>query len=169
MDLKGGVIMADLRMGLGYDRHRLEEGIKLMVGGVEVPYDRGLAGHSDGDLLCHVIMDALLGAANLGEVGTLFPNTDPAYKDVNSLSLLEEIGEKLKRVRCKVLNIDCVIVAQQPKLSTYYSQMKRNVAGALGILPQQVGIKAKTGEELGWVGAGHGMEAMCTALLEIGE
>ena len=138
-----------------------------MIGGVEIPHDRGLAGHSDGDLLCHAIMDALLSAAGMGEIGLLFPDTDPAYENASSISLLEQVGKKLRSKATGILNIDCIIVAQSPGISPYYDEMKRKVASALEIFPRQVGIKAKTGEKLGWVGSGEGMEAICTALLEI--
>ena len=161
------MILADVRIGLGYDRHRLEEGRKLVIGGVDIPHNKGLRGHSDGDLLCHVIMDALLGAADLGEIGLLFPDTNPEYKDADSLKLLEDVGGRLKSNGCKVINIDCVIIAQEPKLSSYYDEMKRKVSSALEILPRQVRLKAKTGENLGWVGGGEGMEAFCTALVEV--
>lgn len=161
--------MNGLRIGMGYDRHRLIKGRKLIIGGIYIPGDKGLEGHSDADLLCHAVMDALLGAANLGEIGLLFPDTDPAFKDSNSLSLLAEVGEMLKADNYEILNIDCVIIAQSPKISPYYNEIKRNVSDALEILPQQVSIKAKTGERLGWIGHGEGMEATCIALIKKNE
>lgn len=158
--------MTDLRIGHGYDVHRLVEGRKLILGGVEVPYDRGLLGHSDADVLIHAVMDALTGAARLGDIGKLFPDTDDRYKGISSLELLRRVGERLREQGWAVVNIDATLVAQAPKIAPYKAQMARNMAECLGIPEEQVNVKATTEEHLGFTGDGSGMSAQAVALIE---
>lgn len=152
-----------MRVGTGYDVHRLTEGRKLILGGVEIPYERGLLGHSDADVAVHAIMDALLGAAALGDIGQHFPDTDPAYEGCSSIALLREVGRLLEENKYVVENIDATIIAQRPKLLPYIPAMRRNVADALGLALNQVNIKATTEEGLGFTGAGEGIasQAVC--------
>lgn len=158
--------MTNLRIGHGYDVHRLAEGRKLILGGVEIPWERGLLGHSDADVLLHAVMDALTGASRLGDIGKLFPDTDPAYAGISSLKLLEEVGRLLAERNFAVVNIDAVLLAQAPKIAPYKAQMSVNIAGALGIEPDQVNVKATTEEGLGFTGDGSGMAAHAVVLLE---
>lgn len=158
--------MTNLRIGHGYDVHRLAEGRKLILGGVEIPWKRGLLGHSDADVLLHAVMDALTGASRLGDIGKLFPDTDPAYAGISSLKLLEEVGRLLAERNFAVVNIDAVLLAQAPKIAPYKAQMSVNIAGALGIEPDQVNVKATTEEGLGFTGDGSGMAAHAVVLLE---
>jgi 2-C-methyl-D-erythritol 2,4-cyclodiphosphate synthase len=158
--------MTNLRIGQGYDVHRLAEGRKLILGGVEIPYARGLDGHSDADVLTHAVMDALLGAAKLGDIGELFPDTDARYAGISSLLLLQAVGEKLQERRYCVVNVDATLVAQAPKVSPYKAEMERNLARALGVSPEQICVKATTEEHLGFTGDGSGMSAQAIALLE---
>lgn len=158
--------MTNLRIGHGYDVHRLAEGRKLILGGVEIPWERGLLGHSDADVLLHAVMDALTGASRLGDIGKLFPDTDPAYAGISSLRLLEEVGRLLAERNFAVVNIDAVLLAQAPKIAPYKAQMSVNIAGALGIEPDQVNVKATTEEGLGFTGDGSGMAAHAVVLLE---
>ena len=151
--------MTNLRIGHGYDVHRLEEGRKLILGGVEIPWDRGLLGHSDADVLVHAVMDALAGASRLGDIGKLFPDTDPAYAGISSLKLLEEVGRLLAERGFAVVNIDAALLAQAPKIAPYKERMAENIAAALGIEPEQVNVKATTEEGLGFTGDGSGMAA----------
>lgn len=153
-----------MRAGMGYDVHRLTEGRKLILGGVEIPYVKGLLGHSDADVLTHAVMDALLGAAALGDIGKHFPDTDPEYKDVSSLLLLEHVGRLLDDKGYVIENIDATIVAQSPKMRPYIDQMRENIAGALKIETDQVNVKATTEEGLGFTGAGEGIasQAICS-------
>ena len=155
-----------MRIGHGYDVHRLTEGRKLILGGVDIPYDKGLLGHSDADVLTHAIMDALLGAAALGDIGKLFPDTDPAYAGADSLMLLERVRERLSKAGYRVGNIDATILAQRPKLAPHIPQMRTNLANRLGIEVDQVSIKATTEEGLGFTGTGEGMAAHAVCLLE---
>lgn len=154
-----------MRVGMGYDVHRLTEGRKLILGGVEIPYEKGLLGHSDADVLVHAIMDALLGAAALGDIGKHFPDTDPAYKGISSIRLLEHVGTLLEEHHYVIENIDATIIAQRPKLLSYMPEMVKNVAKALGIEPGQVNIKATTEEGLGFTGSGEGISAQAICLL----
>lgn len=154
-----------MRIGQGYDVHRLAEGRKLILGGVEVPYELGLLGHSDADVLSHAIMDALLGAAGMGDIGRHFPDTDPEYAGADSLKLLAVVVEKLTDAGWKVGNVDSTIVAQRPKLAPYLSQMQQNLARIMCVLPDQVNVKATTEEKLGFTGSGEGMAAQAVALL----
>lgn len=158
--------MTNLRVGHGYDVHRLTEGRKLILGGVEIPWEKGLLGHSDADVLVHAVMDALAGAARLGDIGKLFPDTDPAYKDASSLKLLEEVGRLLTERGVSVVNIDAVLLAQAPKVAPYKAQMAENIAAALGLEPEQVNVKATTEEGLGFTGDGSGMAAHAVVLVE---
>lgn len=158
--------MTNLRIGHGYDVHRLTERRRLVLGGVEIPWDRGLLGHSDADVLTHAVMDALTGAARLGDIGQLFPNTDPAYAGASSLGLLAQVGRLLREKGYAVVNIDATLIAQAPKVGPYKQQMARNLAQALGISPEQVNVKATTEEHLGFTGDGSGMAAHAVALLE---
>lgn len=154
-----------MRIGMGYDVHRLAEGRKLMIGGVEIPYERGLLGHSDADVLLHAIMDALLGAAALGDIGKHFPDTDDAYKGADSRALLRKVGEMLENAHYIIDNIDATIIAQQPKMRPYIEQMQANIAADLGIETEQVNVKATTEEGLGFTGAMEGISAQAVCLL----
>ena len=158
--------MTNLRIGHGYDVHRLVEGRKLILGGVDIPWEKGLLGHSDADVLVHAVMDALTGAARLGDIGKLFPDTDPRYAGISSLKLLAEVGRLLGEKGFAVVNIDAVLLAQAPKVGPYRPQMAANIAAALGIDPEQVNVKATTEEGLGFTGDGSGMAAHAVALLE---
>ena len=155
-----------MRVGIGYDVHRLAEGRDLIIGGVKIPYEKGLLGHSDADVLLHAIMDALLGAAAMGDIGKHFPDTDDAYAGISSMKLLEKVGELLREKRYLVGNIDATIIAQRPKLRPYIDQMEQNVADVLGIAKEQVNIKATTEERLGFTGREEGISAQAVCLLE---
>lgn len=155
-----------MRVGLGYDVHRLMEGRKLIVGGVEIPYKKGLLGHSDGDVLVHAMMDALLGAAALGDIGQHFPDTDPQYEGASSIGLLKRVAALLEEERFVVENIDATIIAQNPKMLPHIEAMKQNVAAAIGITVNQVNIKATTEEGLGFTGVGEGISAQAICALE---
>ena len=159
--------MTSLRIGHGYDVHRLVEGRKLILGGVDIPWEKGLLGHSDADVLVHAVMDALTGAARLGDIGKLFPDTDPAYAGISSLKLLAEVGRLLGEKGFAVVNIDATLLAQAPKVGPYKQQMAENIAAALGISPEQVNVKATTEEGIGFTGDGSGMAAHAVVLLEI--
>ena len=158
--------MTNLRIGHGYDVHRLTEGRKLILGGVEIPWEKGLLGHSDADVLVHAVMDALTGAARLGDIGKLFPDTDPAYAGISSLKLLAEVGRLMGEKGFAVVNIDATLLAQAPKVGPYRAQMVENMAAALKIDPEQVNVKATTEEKLGFTGDGSGMAAHAVVLLE---
>lgn len=158
--------MTGLRIGHGYDVHRLVPGRRLILGGVEIPWERGLEGHSDADVLTHAVMDALSGAARLGDIGKLFPDTDPAYAGISSLKLLGEVGRLLREEGYAVVNIDAVLLAQAPKVGPYREKMAENIAAALGIDPEQVNVKATTEEGLGFTGEGSGMAAHAVVLTE---
>ena len=155
-----------MRIGHGYDVHRLVEGRELILGGVKIPYEKGLLGHSDADVLLHAVSDALLGAAGLGDIGRHFPDTDPKYKGADSLMLLAQVGEKLRAAGYGVGNIDVTMIAQRPKLSGYIPQMEENIASALGISAAQVNVKATTEEKLGFTGTGEGMSCHAVCLIE---
>ena len=154
-----------MRVGMGYDVHRLTENRDLILGGVKIPYEKGLLGHSDADVLLHAIMDALLGAAALGDIGKHFPDNDEQYKDISSIILLEHVGKLLKDNNYTIGNIDATIIAQKPKLAPYREQMVKNVAKALNINENQVCIKATTEEGLGFTGEGLGISSQAIALL----
>ncbi len=156
------------RIGLGYDIHRFQEGRPLKVGGVAVPWPRGLAGHSDADVLLHAIMDALLGAAGLRDIGHHFPPHDPAYEGADSLRLLEQVVHMVRGQGLRLANLDAVVVAQEPPLEPHLEAMRRRIATALGLTVERVNLKAKSPEGLGPLGQGEGMAAMAIALLEEG-
>jgi len=153
------------RIGHGYDVHRLVEGRPLILGGVEIPYEKGLLGHSDADVLLHALMDALLGAAAMGDIGRLFPDTDPAFKGADSRVLLREVVSRLRQAGFAVGNVDVTLIAQRPKVAPYIDRMRRNIADDLGISPDYVNVKATTEEHLGFTGSGEGMSAHAVALL----
>ncbi|SHM70817.1 2-C-methyl-D-erythritol 2,4-cyclodiphosphate synthase [Caldanaerovirga acetigignens] len=155
-----------MRVGIGYDAHRLVKGRKLVLGGVEIPYEKGLLGHSDADVVVHAINDALLGAAALGDIGVHFPDTDPEYKDIRSILLLKRVGEMLKREGFGVVNIDSVICAERPKLSPYIDKMRENIAQALNISKDKISIKATTTEGMGFEGRGEGISAQAVCLIK---
>ena len=157
--------MTNLRIGHGYDVHRLTEGRALILGGVEIPYEKGLLGHSDADVLLHAIMDALLGAAALGDIGKHFPDNDPAYKGADSLMLLGRVGEILSEEGYVIENIDSTIIAQKPKMAPHIEQMRRNIADTLGLDISRVNVKATTEEGLGFTGTGEGISAQAVALI----
>lgn len=158
--------MTTLRIGHGYDAHRIVEGRPLILGGVEIPWDRGLLGHSDADVLTHAVMDALCGATRIGDIGRLFPDTDPQYKGISSLILLRDVRERIARRGYAVVNIDATIIAQAPKLSPYRERMQATLAEVLAIAPDCVNVKATTEERLGFTGDGSGIAAHAVALLE---
>ena len=155
-----------MRAGIGYDVHRLVEGRKLILGGVEIPYEKGLLGHSDADVLVHAIMDALLGAVAMGDIGKHFPDNDPAYSGADSIKLLERVGELLRNAGYTIVNIDGTLIAQRPKLASYIPQMCQNIADALGLPTDCVSVKATTTEGLGFTGTGEGMAALATCSVE---
>ena len=154
-----------MRIGMGYDVHKLTQGRKLIMGGVEIPYEKGLLGHSDADVLLHAIMDALLGAAAIGDIGKHFPDTDPAYKGISSVKLLEHVGALLEENLFLIENIDATIIAQAPKMRPHIDAMRENIAQALGITAEQVNVKATTEEGLGFTGTGEGISAQAVCLL----
>ncbi|MGB2696410.1 MAG: 2-C-methyl-D-erythritol 2,4-cyclodiphosphate synthase [Candidatus Zixiibacteriota bacterium] len=154
------------RVGFGYDAHRLVGGRKLFLGGVEIPFEKGLLGFSDADVLCHAIGDAILGSLNLGDLGKNFPDTDEKYKDISSLKILSLIKEKVKDKNAEILNIDSTIVAQEPKLFPYIDEIRKNISEVLGIKKENVSVKATTTEGLGFTGKGEGMVAICVVLVE---
>ena len=154
------------RIGQGYDVHRLAEGRKLILGGVEIPYERGLLGHSDADVLTHAVMDALLGAAALGDIGCHFPDSDPAYAGADSLRLLDEVVSRLRQRGYRVGNVDATVLAQAPKLAPYLEQMRRNLAWRLQVPVDAVSVKATTEEGLGFTGTGDGIAAHAVCLVE---
>jgi len=149
----------EIRFGFGYDVHRLITNRKLILGGVEIPYLKGLVGHSDADVVCHAMADALLGAAALGDIGKHFPDTDPRFKDISSLTLLQHVGGLIRSNNYEIINIDSTIILQQPKVSPYIKRMRENISKALGIHFNQVSVKATTNEELGFIGLGDGAAA----------
>ena len=155
-----------MRIGHGYDVHKLVEGRDLILGGVKIPYEKGLLGHSDADVLLHAVSDSLLGAAALGDIGKHFPDTDPAYKGADSLKLLQVVGEKVKKAGYIVGNIDVTMIAQRPKLKDYIPTMRENIARVLNVAVNQVNVKATTEEHLGFTGDGSGMACHAVCLLE---
>lgn len=155
-----------MRVGTGYDVHRLVEDRRLILGGVEIPYDKGLLGHSDADVLVHAVMDAMLGAAALGDIGRHFPDNDPQYEGISSIELLKRVGDLINNNLYVVGNIDATVIAQRPKLAGYIPAMRANIAGALGLEENQINIKATTEEGLGFTGEGLGIAAQAICLLE---
>ena len=155
-----------MRIGHGYDVHKLVEGRDLILGGVKIPFEKGLLGHSDADVLLHAVSDSLLGAAALGDIGKHFPDTDPAYKGADSLELLRVVGQKVSEAGYKVSNIDVTMIAQRPKLAPHIPQMRENIAAVLALDVSQVNVKATTEEHLGFTGDGSGMSCHAVCLLE---
>ncbi|MCB7305128.1 2-C-methyl-D-erythritol 2,4-cyclodiphosphate synthase [Bariatricus massiliensis] len=155
-----------MRVGMGYDVHKLVEGRELILGGVRIPYEKGLLGHSDADVLLHAVMDALLGAATLGDIGKHFPDTDAEYKGISSIELLKRVGKLLDDEMYIVENIDATIIAQRPKMRPYIQEMEANIAAALGIRDNQVNIKATTEEGLGFTGSGEGISSQAICAIE---
>lgn len=155
-----------MRVGQGYDIHALVEGRKLIIGGVEVPYKKGLAGHSDADVLLHALCDALIGAAALGDIGTHFPDTDPRYKGIDSRKLLREVGKLLTENGWRIINVDATIIAEAPKMAPHIPAMVKNIAHDLGLDIKDVNIKAKTNEKLGYVGRSEGIVAETVACIK---
>ena len=154
-----------MRIGLGYDVHACAEGRKLILGGVDIPHTQGLLGHSDADVLAHAVADAVLGAARAGDIGALFPDTDPAYEGADSLKLLAQVAAHVRSLGFSIEDVDCVVAAQAPKLSPHREQMRANLAAALGIDVEHVGVKATTTERLGFEGREEGISAQAVALL----
>ena len=156
----------ELRIGIGFDSHPLISGRRLILGGVDIPYDKGLSGWSDADVASHAIIDALCGAGDLGDIGTLFPSQEPEYKDISSLALLSDTGELLRVRGFKIVNIDVAIIAQGPKLSPFVPEMRKRLSQALGVESTQVTIKATTSNGLGFIGRGEGIAAQAVALIK---
>jgi 2-C-methyl-D-erythritol 2,4-cyclodiphosphate synthase len=163
--LGDGTTTQNFRIGIGEDSHRTAPGGPLRLGGIEVPHDCHLVGHSDADVLLHAVTDALLGAAALPDIGTLFPNSDPANRNRDSAEMLAIAAKKVQDRSYRIVNLDCVVRAERPKLADYYEAIRHRIAGLLGTSPHQIGIKAKTGEGVGPVGQGELIEARCIALL----
>jgi 2-C-methyl-D-erythritol 2,4-cyclodiphosphate synthase len=159
----------DYSSGIGYDVHPLAAGRKLVLGGVRIPHSKGLKGHSDADVLLHALADALLGAAGKGDIGEHFPDTDAKYKGISSLVLLKKVCQMLESTGFKVVNVDCVLLAEEPKIAPYKAKMRTNIAGALDIEPCQVNVKATTNEGLGFIGRREGMAAYATVMLRSAE
>jgi len=155
-----------MRIGQGLDVHAFAAGRKLRIGGVEIPYHKGLAGHSDADVLLHAICDALLGAAGLGDIGQHYPDTDPQYSEIDSRQLLRDVAKKLGGLKLKVVNVDATIVAEAPRMAPHVTRMVGNIAADLGVAPGAINIKATTTEQLGFIGRGEGIAAMAVALLD---
>ncbi len=158
--------MSKLRVGQGYDVHRLAADQKLILGGVAIPWELGLLGHSDADVLVHAVMDALLGAAAMGDIGGMFPDSDPRYEGADSLELLRAVCARLRENGWEIVNVDSTVVAQRPRLAPHIPEMRRRIAEAMDVEPEQVGVKATTEEHLGFTGRGEGISAMAVALLE---
>src|SRR5208282_5083803 len=155
------------RSGIGYDLHRLVEGRKLMIGGIEVPFDKGSQGHSDGDVLCHALCDALLGAARLGDIGTHFPDTDPKWKGASSLVFLEHTRKLLTDRRFRIVHLDAIVICERPKLGPHFPAMRAALAEALGITTDEINLKAKTNEGTGEIGRGEAIAAQAIATLRL--
>ncbi len=155
-----------LKIGIGYDVHKLVPERKLILGGVEIPFDKGLLGHSDADVLVHAVIDSIIGALGLGDIGTHFPDSDGKYKDISSIELLKNVAALLKNEGFEIVNIDSVIIAQKPKLASFIEQMKKNIAGTIGIEQKYINIKATTEEGLGFTGAELGISAQSVCLIQ---
>ena len=155
-----------MRVGTGFDLHRLVVGRRLVLGGVELPWDMGLQGHSDADVICHALIDALCGASGIGDIGTLFPDEDPKYRDARSLDLLRQVTDHCRRARWAVENVDVTLLAQVPRLAPYREQMRNNLADALGVDPAAVGLKATTTDHVGAIGRGEALAAQAVVLLK---
>jgi 2-C-methyl-D-erythritol 2,4-cyclodiphosphate synthase len=154
-----------MRVGIGYDSHRFEAGRRLVLGGVEIPSDRGLAGHSDADAVVHAVIDALLGAAGLGDIGTYFPSTDEQWRDADSLQLLNSTVYRLAEQNYQVVNVDVAVICESPRIGPHVQAMRERIAGAIGIAPKHVAVKGKSNESMGWVGRGEGVAALAVALV----
>lgn len=161
--------MTNLRVGHGYDVHRLAPGRRLIIGGVDIPWEMGLDGHSDADVLLHAVMDALLGAAALGDIGALFPDQDDAFLNISSVTLLERVAQVMAEKGWQVVNVDATLIAQRPRVGPYRDAMRQNIAKALGVDVSQISVKATTEEHLGFTGDGSGMAAHAVALIEKSE
>lgn len=155
-----------MRIGHGYDVHRLVEGRELIVGGVHIPYEKGLLGHSDADVLLHAVSDALLGAAAMGDIGGMFPDNDPEYLGADSLVLLKQVFQRLRDNGYSVINVDCTVIAQKPKMKPYIPEMRMNIAAALSTDADNISVKATTEEEMGFTGRGEGISAHCVCLID---
>lgn len=155
-----------MRIGHGYDVHKLVEGRDLIVGGVKIPYEKGLLGHSDADALLHAVSDSLLGAAAMGDIGGMFPDNDPQFLDADSLVLLRRVFERLRESGYKVINVDATIIAQRPKMKPYIPEMRMNIAAALSTSIDNISVKATTEEEMGFTGRGEGISAHCVSLID---
>ena len=158
--------MSELRVGIGVDAHALAEGVPLVLGGVPIEYPRGLAGHSDGDVVAHALIDAVLGAANLGDIGTLFPSGDEQYRGASSLDLLWEAYREVRGAGWRLVNADCVLIGEEPRLGAFRDEMQERLAGALGVEPGRIAVRATTTDRLGFTGRGEGLAAQAVALLE---
>jgi len=156
-----------MKIGQGFDVHALAEGRKLVIGGVEIPFQRGLAGHSDADVLLHAICDALLGAAGLGDIGQHYPDSNPAYRGIDSRQLLRDVAKQVAALGLRVINIDATVIAQEPRIAPYKSRMIGNIAADLGITPAMVNVKATTTEQLGFLGRMEGIAAQAVALIDV--
>jgi 2-C-methyl-D-erythritol 2,4-cyclodiphosphate synthase len=157
--------MSELRVGIGFDAHAFADGVPLVLAGVDFPEDRGLAGHSDGDVVSHALIDALLGAAGLGDIGELFPSGDPQWLDASSIRLLQRSYEVVKGAGFELVNADCILIGEQPRIAPHRDAMRARLAGALGIAPEQVAVRATTTDRLGFTGRGEGLAAQAVALL----
>jgi 2-C-methyl-D-erythritol 2,4-cyclodiphosphate synthase len=157
--------VSELRVGLGVDAHALAEGVPLVLGGVRLDYDRGLAGHSDGDVIAHALVDALLGGAGLGDIGTLFPSDDERLRGADSLELLSEAYARVREAGFALVNADCVLVGEEPRLAPHRDEMRRRLAGALGVETDRINVRATTTDRLGFTGRGEGLAAQAVALL----
>lgn len=155
-----------MRIGHGYDVHKLVEGRDLIVGGVKIPYEKGLLGHSDADVLLHAVSDSLLGAAAMGDIGGMFPDNDPQFLDADSLVLLRRVFERLRESGYKIINVDATIIAQRPKMKPYIPEMRMNIAAALSTSIDNISVKATTEEEMGFTGRGEGISAHCVCLID---
>jgi len=155
-----------MRVGIGYDSHRFADGRKLILGGVAIPHARGLAGHSDADAVAHALADALLGAAGLGDIGTLFPDTDPRWRDADSLELLKAAYTRVVTAHHRFVQADITVIAEQPKIGPHVGAMRERLAGALATAPSAISVKAKTNEGMGWIGKGEGVAVIAVAVLE---
>jgi 2-C-methyl-D-erythritol 2,4-cyclodiphosphate synthase len=155
--------------GIGFDSHRLAPGRRLVLGGVEIPHERGLEGHSDADVLTHAILDALLGAAGLGDIGELFPDTDDRYREADSLELLAEVVARVRAAGLAIVNVDCTVIAEQPKLAPHKPAIRSRLASVLGLAVERVNVKATTGEGMGFVGRAEGLAALAVAGLDVAE
>jgi 2-C-methyl-D-erythritol 2,4-cyclodiphosphate synthase len=160
--------VSELRVGIGVDAHALVGGVALVLGGVELDFPRGLAGHSDGDVLAHVLIDAILGAANLGDIGTLFPSGDDQYRGASSLDLLREAYREVREAGWELVNADCVLIGEEPRIGPFRDEMRERLAGALGVDPARIAVRATTTDLLGFTGRGEGLAAQAVALLSRG-